>query len=815
MAKVKPNHRECKAKVQIDLKAAVLAALLWISLFSVANAESILTVTIGPNEPRGPLGILTGIHDSYGYPGADTGYKYHPYDDWTFWAESGWTQKSRAFIEKDPVPNVVIRMGNTGNWSLNHKNTFEVSQGQTWTLTAVIGGRKWGWLGENSASVGIIGLDSNGNVVNWVLGSKTETGNFGWKKVHVTVTVPSGIAKLQPRFFGHGGGEFFVCAADFSQSDSPANLTVPNGGLPPEVSHLRLINPDKPLGIYEPNTTVKWRVGVWGTSSSVFPYKIVNGYDETVASGEVSVGQLVSFTPTKPGYYELRVGTDFSNDISVRYCSGIDGIAVLPKAQNWSPGCNPFGTNTSTWFPGQHRYSSQLPHLGISWERGCYGNILGEGYVLPSNLQAFADAWEARVRAGLHPHSINTIEVWNEPNNELRGDWTIEAFLNMVKAAREGAHRADPTVKIAVNFEHVRNMPPNVKTFETFYQAGGKGHFDIMTLHPYMQGTWARPPIPESPEDGNMIWWAQEARSLVNQFQDNHVEIWSSEFGWPIVPGSPKPCPEIDQARFIVRGAVLQLACGLKRVCQFMIEDVPGWDPCNGTFGMVRGIGGVRPSLVAYSVLAQTVGDLPYAGWLDFGPSRGVFLFGNASKTVAVLWHPSKTRTLNLQIPTTNAQLVGFFGEKTNIPNANQEIYKCRIGPSPIYLVMEASPQAVANSFGGPLRTEMPSALFKTMDAEVSSGIDTTGLLVNIIGKVTKRDSANRYFYLDDGSGVNDGTNSKGVRVSLTSFSPINYIPNVGNMVSVTGVASWVKDENRILRCILPRSNEDIIPVVP
>lgn len=82
------------------------------------------------------------------------------------------------------------------------------------------------------------------------------------------------------------------------------------------------------------------------------------------------------------------------------------------------------------------------------------------------------------------------------------------------------------------------------------------------------------------------------------------------------------------------------------------------------------------------------------------------------------------------------------------------------------------------------------------------SGLNTIGLLVTTTGAVTSAGSG--FFYIDDGSGVNDES-GQGVRVSATGLT----LPTVGQHLIVTGICSCVKT-SAINRLILVRSQADI-----
>jgi hypothetical protein len=76
-------------------------------------------------------------------------------------------------------------------------------------------------------------------------------------------------------------------------------------------------------------------------------------------------------------------------------------------------------------------------------------------------------------------------------------------------------------------------------------------------------------------------------------------------------------------------------------------------------------------------------------------------------------------------------------------------------------------------------------------------GLNNIGLLVKIWGKVT---AANRgWFYVDDGSGVSDGTGNHGVYVDAQGQS----LPDVGAYVSVTGISSCDRYRTNVVNTLL------------
>jgi hypothetical protein len=80
---------------------------------------------------------------------------------------------------------------------------------------------------------------------------------------------------------------------------------------------------------------------------------------------------------------------------------------------------------------------------------------------------------------------------------------------------------------------------------------------------------------------------------------------------------------------------------------------------------------------------------------------------------------------------------------------------------------------------------------------ESESGINTMGLLATVWGKVTKTDSD--YFYMDDGSGLNDSSGYLGVKVIYPDAGSLT----VGQFVYGTGIISCYKDTNGKIRRLI------------
>lgn len=88
-----------------------------------------------------------------------------------------------------------------------------------------------------------------------------------------------------------------------------------------------------------------------------------------------------------------------------------------------------------------------------------------------------------------------------------------------------------------------------------------------------------------------------------------------------------------------------------------------------------------------------------------------------------------------------------------------------------------------------------------------AAGMNNIGLMVTTWGNITSVGSG--YFYLDDGSALDDGSGRKGLKVLGTGFT----FPATG-YIKVTGISSCEKGAGaKIIRLLRVRKQEDIVPM--
>lgn len=106
---------------------------------------------------------------------------------------------------------------------------------------------------------------------------------------------------------------------------------------------------------------------------------------------------------------------------------------------------------------------------------------------------------------------------------------------------------------------------------------------------------------------------------------------------------------------------------------------------------------------------------------------------------------------------------------------------------------------------GGPLNEYTPGVAG-------GKGLYNIGLLIRIAGTVTFVDNNNKFFYVDDGFGRNDGSAYKGVRVSYDNLAPSETFtaPAKGSFVAVTGISSTVVINELVQPMLRTRGSDDM-----
>jgi hypothetical protein len=142
---------------------------------------------------------------------------------------------------------------------------------------------------------------------------------------------------------------------------------------------------------------------------------------------------------------------------------------------------------------------------------------------VPRNPADFANFM--RNLAAYFKGRVDAYEIWNEQDLERfwAGGSDPAAYTALLKAAYPAIKSADPNALVVYGGLSWDFTRPN-SFLQRSYDAGAKGFFDVMALHPY----------PSTDTDPNLTQWQTtyaKAHELMTQRGDGDKQIWLTEFG--------------------------------------------------------------------------------------------------------------------------------------------------------------------------------------------------------------------------------------------------------------------------------------------
>jgi hypothetical protein len=232
--------------------------------------------------------------------------------------------------------------------------------------------------------------------------------------------------------------------------------------------------------------------------------------------------------------------------------------------------------------------------------------------------------WEAYVSAAVSRYSgrVKYWEVWNETPNFI-GTATAADYAQTVVHAYDAAKAADPNCQIMLSIQS-----NNVNWIEQVLQAGAKGHYDAIAVHPYeVLGM-----VESCGFEAEFMGIVPTLRRMLGAQDPDRadVPIWFTEIGYDARDG------EVPQASALVKAFCLSLAQGVARVDWF-----EGMDGDSGPMGLLRADRTPRLAYTAMSSLTRHLGASPqYEGWVLLNGTDYGFVFQGAETSVMALWAP-------------------------------------------------------------------------------------------------------------------------------------------------------------------------------
>jgi len=311
-------------------------------------------------------------------------------------------------------------------------------------------------------------------------------------------------------------------------------------------------------------------------------------------------------------------------------------------------------------------------------------NTLDKPGTLPVNNLA---AWSRYVTAvvGHAQGSIKDWEVWNEPPNFTGKDQTPADYAKLVVAAYDAAKAVDPSCRIGLAAKSA-----HINYLEQTIQAGARGHYDYITLHPYELLDGVAKDAGTEPLFMNIVPVVRKMLAVQDPAKAN-VPVVFTELGIDAKKGLE------TQAIGLVKAYTMGIAQGVSCIHWF-----EGRDGDSGPMGLLDAKGTPRPAYLAMQRMIQHLGPRPeYLGWVLLDDQHYGFAFRGTDGPVLVAWaHGKATSPLNLTKPTKALDaLTGL--ERTDLTSAPVLI----LHPAESLLKQAATNRAKRLPWGGDFST--------------------------------------------------------------------------------------------------------------
>lgn len=192
---------------------------------------------------------------------------------------------------------------------------------------------------------------------------------------------------------------------------------------------------------------------------------------------------------------------------------------------------------------------------------------------------------------------VGAWEIWNEPDciGECPNGSPAE-FVAVLRAGYTGIKSGDPGVTVVSG----GISGNNAEWISRMYDAGGRGFFDALAVHPYLDPADAPPDAP--PDRIYRLTLVAAVRAEMERRGDAAVPIWFTEFGWTTATtGERLGVDEPTQAGYL-RAAVEQVQRDYPYVTHafwFTMRDRDDSTPYENEFGLLHVDGTPKPAFEA------------------------------------------------------------------------------------------------------------------------------------------------------------------------------------------------------------------------
>lgn len=354
-----------------------------------------------------------------------------------------------------------------------------------------------------------------------------------------------------------------------------------------------------------------------------------------IASPWLALGCLAAFSTSSPAADPAELGPFGIGACHARSLSAAESAKWIPQMEEI--GLRYLRTGATSWGavqPEEGRFDFKNLDEQIDYF-GQHGLVFG-GLLLgspkwntldkPGNLPVHnLPAWSRYVGeiVGHTKDKIARWEVWNEPPNFTGKDQTPADYAKLVVSAYDAAKAANPKclIGLAAKSAHINYL-------DQVIQAGAKGHYDYLTLHPYEIFDGVASNAGTEAVFMNIVPTVRKMLAARDP-EKKGVPIVFTELGCDAKHKGPDV-----QAQALVKGYTMAIAQGV--ACLQWFE---GRDGDSGPMGLIDAKGTPRPAYTAMGQMIRHLGQHPeYLGWVLLHDQHYAFAFQGAAGTVLIAW---------------------------------------------------------------------------------------------------------------------------------------------------------------------------------
>ena len=313
-----------------------------------------------------------------------------------------------------------------------------------------------------------------------------------------------------------------------------------------------------------------------------------------------------------------QTDADRTRELDIMQANGVEWLRIDVGWAMLQPRAGSYDTNWAVPFVQKQIEAAKARGFKVlvtfwrtpDWANGGRGPL-----VAPTDPQTYGDALGHFVK--LWKGKVDAWEIWNEPNaTEFLVGADPAQYVGLLKAGYRSAKAADPASTIVFG----GTMYVDTDWIRRTYDAGAKGYFDVMAVHPYIGPANAGP---ETPDNGNR-WTMMHTDALVTLMKnrgDGAMPIWFTEYGWSTHSNTSTMkswelgVTEAQQADFFRRSVELTQARWpqVTNMIWYNSRDKNTGNVHQDGYGLMRRDFSPKPALALFKVLRGAATPLPTA----------------------------------------------------------------------------------------------------------------------------------------------------------------------------------------------------------